>query len=77
MADALNSIRVKIDTKKCLASSICTSVAPTAFEVGPDGHVVALDTGSVDEDTLIDAVMSCPTKALSAFAADGTVIWEQ
>lgn len=76
MAEPQNQIRVDVEPTKCLASSICTSVAPSAFEIGPEGHVVLLDTGSVDRDTLVDAVMSCPTRALSAHEADGTPIWE-
>ncbi len=70
-----NDLKVTIDAGKCLVSSICTSIAPTAFQIGSAGRVELLDTGSVDRDTLIDAVEACPTKALILDEADGTRIW--
>ena len=70
-----NDLKVTVDAGKCLASSICMGIASTAFEIGPSGHVELLDTGSVDRDTLIDAVEACPTKALVLDEANGARIW--
>ncbi len=72
----LNDLRVSADLSRCIASANCVSVAPTAFRVDMAlDEVMLLDTGSVDRQTLIDAAMACPTRALYVDEADGTPIW--
>ena len=72
----LNDLRVSADLGRCIASANCVSVAPTAFRVNMQrDEVELLDTGSVDRQTLIDAAMACPTRALYVDEADGTPIW--
>ncbi len=72
----LNGLRVSVDLSRCIASANCVSVAPAAFRVNMAlDEVELLDTGSIDRQTLIDAAMSCPTRAIYVDDADGAPIW--
>ncbi len=72
----LNGLAVSVDLGRCIASANCVSVAPTAFRVNmATDEVELLDTGSVDEATLIAAAMACPTRAIYLDTPDGRPIW--
>lgn len=58
-----------VDRGLCIDSGMCTSIAPGAFELNDDGHLVVLiDEQSVPPEQLAaveDAVACCPVQALS------------
>ncbi|MGV9869507.1 ferredoxin [Rhodococcus koreensis] len=60
-------MKVIVDRGRCTGIGICESVAEAYFEVGDDGSLTVLrdDVASVDEDEVVEAVRSCPARALT------------
>ena len=60
------AVRVIIDRRRCIGAGTCITLAPTAFQwrKGDFLKPEVLDLSTVDEDTLREVVIACPTKAL-------------
>ena len=68
-------MKVKVDSDICVGIGNCVAVAPTVFKLDDENKVFLLDTKSVSETKLLDAVKSCPVSALSAEDDDGNQIY--
>jgi ferredoxin len=53
-------MKVKVDRELCIGVSNCVAIAPTVFKLDNQNKAMVLDTGSANEDTLMDAARSCP-----------------
>jgi ferredoxin len=60
------AVRIIIDRKRCIGAGSCITLAPTAFQwrKGDFLKPEVLDLSTVDEDTLREVVIACPTQAL-------------
>lgn len=60
------AVRVVIDRRRCIGAGTCVTLAPTAFQwrKGDFLKPEVLDLSTVDEDTLREVVIACPTQAL-------------
>jgi ferredoxin len=60
------AVRVIIDRRRCIGAGTCVTLAPTAFQwrKGDFLKPEVLDLSTVDEDTLREIVIACPTQAL-------------
>lgn len=60
------AVRVIIDRRRCIGAGTCITLAPTAFQwrKGDFLKPEVLDLSTVDEDTLREIVIACPTHAL-------------
>lgn len=60
------AVRVVIDRRRCIGAGTCITLAPTAFQwrKGDFLKPEVLDLSTVDEDTLREVVIACPTQAL-------------
>ena len=60
------AVRVVIDRKRCIGAGTCITLAPTAFQwrKGDFLKPEVLDLSTVDEDTIREIVIACPTQAL-------------
>ena len=60
------AVRVVIDRRRCIGAGTCITLAPTAFQwrKGDFLKPEVLDLSTVDEDTLREIVIACPTHAL-------------
>lgn len=60
------AVRVIIDRRRCIGAGTCITLAPTAFQwrKGDFLKPEELDVTTVDEDTLREIVIACPTQAL-------------
>jgi ferredoxin len=60
------AVRVVIDRRRCIGAGTCITLAPTAFQwrKGDFLKPEVLDLTTVDEDTLREIVIACPTHAL-------------
>jgi ferredoxin len=60
------AVRVIIDRRRCIGAGTCVTLAPTAFQwrKGDFLKPEVLDLSTVDEDTLLEIVIACPTQAL-------------
>ncbi|OBI21429.1 ferredoxin reductase [Mycobacterium sp. E2327] len=60
-------MKVRVDTAKCSGIGLCEATAPTVFEIGDDGqsHVTTPEPSDDERAAVEEAVISCPTGALS------------
>ena len=60
------ALRVVIDRRRCIGAGTCITLAPTAFQwrKGDFLKPEVLDLTTVDEDTLREIIIACPTHAL-------------
>ncbi|HEU4320622.1 MAG TPA: ferredoxin [Acidimicrobiia bacterium] len=60
------AVRIVIDRRRCIGAGTCVTLAPTAFQwrKGDFLKPEVLDLSTVDEDTLREIVIACPTQAL-------------
>ncbi|MFZ0014000.1 MAG: ferredoxin [Acidimicrobiia bacterium] len=60
------AVRIVVDRRRCIGAGTCISLAPTAFQwrKGDFLKPEVLDLSTVDEDTLREIVIACPTQAL-------------
>lgn len=66
--------KIVIDRDLCIAAASCLAVAPTTFELDKESKAVVIDADAVDDETLLLAAQSCPTKAILLFDKNGKQI---
>ena len=57
-------MKVKVAGDLCIGAGNCVAIAPTVFVLDKENKAVVLDPASVDYQTLLDAVESCPEQAI-------------
>ena len=59
-------MKTYIDESLCIGCGLCTSIEPNVFQMNDGGKAeVIADTTSDTEQTVIEAIESCPTGAIS------------
>jgi len=60
------AVRVIIDRRRCIGAGTCITLAPTAFQwrKGDFLKPEVVDLSTVDEDTLREIALACPTQAI-------------
>ncbi|MGD9519289.1 MAG: ferredoxin [Armatimonadota bacterium] len=53
------------DQDTCTGCGLCEQIAPNTFRLGDDGIAEVVDAQGDDEDTIQEAIDSCPVEALS------------
>ena len=61
------AMKVTVDRTRCTGLGICESIAPATFEVDDDDklEIRTAEISSTDLGAIEQAVVSCPTEALS------------
>jgi len=54
---------------ECIASGCCLGIAPKRFALGADGRTHPTSAEIEEDDTVLDAVASCPMEAISVHDA--------
>ncbi|PIR70603.1 MAG: ferredoxin [Candidatus Niyogibacteria bacterium CG10_big_fil_rev_8_21_14_0_10_42_19] len=68
--------KIVVDRDLCISAASCIGVAPEAFELDAESKAILKNTAdSVDDETLMMAAQSCPTKAILLFDNDGKQIY--
>ena len=72
------AITVHVDRPRCIGAGNCISLAPTVFDWLPGDFAKAavLDVESVDEEVVRQAVMACPTAAITLAEVDELLPWQ-
>ena len=60
------ALRLVIDRRRCIGAGTCITLGPTALQwrKGDFRKPEVTDLSTVDEDTLREMVIACPTQAL-------------
>jgi class 3 adenylate cyclase len=71
-------LRVQVDRSRCIGAGNCIYLAPTAFDWRRGEHSKAdvVDVGSVDEELLRIAAVSCPTRAVTLEEVEELLPWQ-
>lgn len=80
-----------VDRDLCIGAASCVAVAPSTFELDAENKAVLrrkqpppssdatarrdLEDQSIDDETLLLAAQSCPTKAIFVYDEDGNQIY--
>ncbi|MGD9496052.1 MAG: ferredoxin [Armatimonadota bacterium] len=54
-----------VDEDTCTGCGLCQDIAPNTFELNDDGVAQVIDPHGDDEDTIQEAIDSCPVEAIS------------
>jgi class 3 adenylate cyclase len=71
-------LRARVDRHKCIGAGNCITLAPTAFDwmEGDLAKAEVLPTGSVEEELLREAALSCPTQAIEIEEVEELLPWQ-
>ncbi len=71
-------LQTRIDRHRCIGAGNCIAIAPTAFDWLPGEilKVAVADTSSVEEELLRQAVLSCPTQAITLEDLEDLLPWQ-
>jgi ferredoxin len=60
-------VKVVVDFDECASNAVCMGILPEVFEVRDDGYLYILNENPPEElrDKLNEAVLACPTGAIS------------
>jgi class 3 adenylate cyclase len=71
-------LQVRVERHRCIGVGNCITIAPTAFDwlKGEYFKSSIVDLTSVDEETLREAVLSCPTQAIILEDVEEVLPWQ-
>jgi class 3 adenylate cyclase len=71
-------LRTRIDRHRCIGAGNCIALAPTAFDWvnGKPFKADLVDPGSVDDELLRQAALSCPTQAIVLEEVEDLLPWQ-
>lgn len=67
--------KIFIDRDLCIGAASCIAVAPDVFELDSENKAVIKDKHAADNETLLLAAQSCPTKAIVVYDEEGNQIY--
>ncbi|OGZ43711.1 MAG: hypothetical protein A2719_01315 [Candidatus Ryanbacteria bacterium RIFCSPHIGHO2_01_FULL_45_22] len=67
--------KIFIDRDLCIGAASCIAVAPDVFELDSENKAVVKDKNAADDETLMLAAQSCPTKAIILYDEEGNQIY--
>ena len=67
--------KIYIDRDLCIGAASCMAVAPDVFELDKDNKAVVKNKDAADDETLLLAAQSCPTKAIILYDEEGNQIY--
>lgn len=67
--------KIVVDRNLCIGAASCIAVAPGVFELDSENKAVVFNAQGADEETILLAAKSCPTKAIIVFDEKGEQIF--
>lgn len=67
--------KIFIDRDLCIGAASCIAVAPDVFELDSENKAVVKDKNAADDEMLLLAAQSCPTKAIIVYDEEGNQIY--
>lgn len=67
--------KIFIDRDLCIGAASCIAVAPDVFDLDSENKAVVKDKNAADDETLLLAAQSCPTKAIMLYDEEGNQIY--
>jgi len=67
--------KVFVDRDLCIGAASCIAVTPEVFELDNENKAVVKNKDAADDETIILAAQSCPTKAIVVYDEEGNQIY--
>lgn len=67
--------KIVVDRDLCIGAASCIAVSSATFEFDNENKAVVINADAADDDTLIAAAESCPTKAILLFDETGKQVF--
>lgn len=67
--------KIVIDRNLCIGAASCVAIAPGVFELDSENKAVVYSDTGADDDTILLAAQSCPTRAIILFDEEGNQIY--
>ncbi len=68
-------IKIMIDRNLCIGAASCVAIGGASFAIDEENKAIVLDADALDDEALLLAAQSCPTKAIFIYDAEGRQIY--
>lgn len=66
--------KIAIDRDLCIGAASCVAIAPGVFGLDKENKAYIVDLNGADNEMIITAAASCPTKAITLYDKKGNQI---
>ena len=67
--------KIHVDRDLCIGAASCVAIAPEVFELDGENKAVVKTPKGADDETILLAAQSCPTKAIIVLDEEGNQIY--
>lgn len=67
--------RIYVDRDLCIGAASCVAVAPGVFQLDGENKAFVVDEHGADQETIMLAAQSCPTRAIFLYDEEGNQIF--
>ena len=67
--------RIFIDRDLCIGAASCIAIAPGVFALDDENKAIVINEKGADDETILLAAQSCPTRAIVLFDEQGNQIY--
>ena len=69
------TVKIIVDRNLCIGAASCVAIGGATFAIDEENKAIVLNADAVDDDTLLLAAQSCPTKAIFIYDEAGAQIY--
>jgi len=67
--------KIYVDRNLCIGAASCIAVAPGVFALDEENKAYVVDENGADQEIILLAAQSCPTRAIILYDEDGNQIY--
>lgn len=67
--------KIYVDRDLCIGAASCVAIAPGVFQLDEKNKAYIVNQNAADNETILLAAQSCPTKAIILIGEDGNQIY--
>ncbi|KKU05979.1 MAG: hypothetical protein UX07_C0010G0006 [Parcubacteria group bacterium GW2011_GWA2_45_30] len=67
--------KIIVDRNLCIGAASCIAVAPGVFQLDSENKAVVYNEKGADDETILLAAKSCPTRAILVFDEEGNQVY--
>lgn len=67
--------KIVVDRDLCIGAASCVAIAPNVFALDEENKAVVTNEKGADDETIVLAAQSCPTKAIIIFDNEGKQVY--
>lgn len=67
--------KIYVDRDLCIGAASCVAIAPGVFQLDEENKAYVVDEKGADDEMILLAAKSCPTKAIIVFDTEGKQLY--